>query len=273
MATFVAALNGLRNSMNLPPLPDAVGYQAESRILHLIGTDPGGSWCAEHRGEVVGFAQAARRGQLWVLAHLFVYPSAQSQGLGGQLLEAAHRYGEGAKTGLIGATPDPRAISRYAALPDFEVHPTVTASGVPRRPVRLNPAVRHGSVADLDTASAIDVELREGAHGPDLQHLLGEGATLLVLDGQGYAVVDHGNVSLLAALDEAAATSLLRTALVVAAESAGPDGVQIGRMSSNQQWAIRTATETGLALRPWGPMIVRGLPAPPAPYIPHAALC
>jgi len=198
---------------------------------------------------------------------------AQSQGLGRRLLEAAHHYGDGAKTGLIGAAPDPRAITRYAALPGFEVHPTVTASGMLRRPVRPDPAVRHGSVAALDAASAIDVELREGAHGPDLDHLLGQGASLLVLDAQGYAVVEHGGVSLVAALDEAAATSLLCSALVVAAESAGPDGVQTGRMTGNQQWAIRTATEAGLALRPWGPLITRGFPGPPAPCIPHAALC
>lgn len=86
-------------------------------------------------------------------------------------------------------------------------------------------------------------------------------------------MVEHASVSLLAASDEAAAAGLLRTALVVAADGAGTGEVTVGRMTSNQQWAVRVVSDAGLAFRPWGPIVIRGMDLPPAPYIPHPSLC
>ncbi|MDQ2727247.1 MAG: hypothetical protein M3Y91_05165 [Actinomycetota bacterium] len=89
------------------------------------------------------------------------------------------------------------------------------------------------------------------ARGPDLAHLISQGGGLLVIDQRGYAVVEHRSVFLLAAGDEGAAASLLGTALVVAAGEAGTEEVTVGRMTSNQQWAVGIMSDAGLAFRPW----------------------
>jgi hypothetical protein len=52
---------------------------------------------------------------------------------------------------------------------------------------------------------------------------------------------------------------------------AGTD-VEFGRITGEQQWAIRCLLDCGLRLRPQGPLVLRGRP-PPAPYLPHQAFC
>src|SRR4051812_19742323 len=67
----------------------------EQRRMMRAGTarfverDPDGAWVAVRDGEVVGMAEAIRRGPFWGLSMLFVHPSAQSQGAGRRLLERA----------------------------------------------------------------------------------------------------------------------------------------------------------------------------------------
>ena len=280
-AAQLAALAALRAQIGLPSIPNGQDLVAacSARIRHLVATDPNGSWLTETDNTVTGFAQAARRDDLWVLAHLFVAPSAQSQGLGSALLNAVTRYESSAPRAIIGSTADPRAIRSYARLDGFEVHPCVTASGRLRNPTldrdragrHGEPAVRNGTRDDLAEIAALDLALRRGAHGADMRHLLDTGHELLVVDDRGYAVSCPVTVVLVAGVDTQAATALLRAAIGRATSIHAE--VQLPRMTAGQQWAIRLSVEAGLALRPWGPLITRGFPAPPTPYLPHSALC
>lgn len=63
-------------------------------------------------GTVAGWAMSVQRGPLLELTHFFVLPSAQSRGVGRQLLERAFPVGRGPHRAII-ATQDPRATSRY----------------------------------------------------------------------------------------------------------------------------------------------------------------
>jgi hypothetical protein len=49
-----------------------------------------------------------------------------------------------------------------------------------------------------------------------------------------------------------------------------PEGetIEVNWLTSAQQWAIRLLTQTGVELRPSGPVMVRGMDGPPSPYIP-----
>jgi len=100
---------------------------------------------------------------LWVLAHPFVAPTAQNQGVGRALLEHALAYAKESEPGLIVSSPDPRAIRRYASA-GFALHPTVGAGGILRR-VGLGaaPDVRCGDETDLESTAPIDRQVRGAA--------------------------------------------------------------------------------------------------------------
>jgi GNAT superfamily N-acetyltransferase len=269
-AVFTSALSALRSQMGLSP-SDRGHVAALERIAHLHSTDPEGSWVVQRENTVIGFTQAAIRDEVWVLAHLFVLPDHQEQGTGATLLEHAHRYGIDTPRGMIGATPDPRAIRRYAQLPGFEVHPALSAFGA-MTPDRIppTPRVRPGATADLDLAIEIDRWLRGGAHGVDLELLLaGPNASLLIVDDRGYAVATTSGPAVLAAADQDTALDLLLASLRHV-----PPGstIEFGRITGEQQWAIRALVEVGFRFRPWGPLVLRGF-SPPRPYLPHPALC
>ena len=242
----------------------------EARIAHLLSTDPGGSWVAvDGDGVVVGLSQALVRDDLWILSLLGVSPGCQDRGAGKALLGAAVSYGREAPRGLILCSRDPRAARRYLRA-GFDMHPSVTAWGpVDRRRVPATPNVRDGTAADLELAAALDRELRGGAHGADLEHLIGEGCELLVHSGRrGYVLVRRAKPVFLAAHGEVEATELLWAALARAEEG---ETVEVNWMTSAQQWALRTAAEAGLALHPVGPVMVRGMSRPPATYLPSGA--
>jgi hypothetical protein len=42
-------------------------------------------------------------------------------------------------------------------------------------------------------------------------------------------------------------------------------------LTAPQQWAIRVLIGSGVELQPYGPVMVRGMPGPPSPYIPSGA--
>lgn len=272
--TLEAALGALIAEMALPPQRfDAVTAAATARrIAHLRSTDPDGSWVAVDQGEVIGLAQSIRRDACWVLVHLFIRPGSQSRGVGGALLARARAYAADAPVGLIGATPDPRAIRTYAHMDGFRVVPTLAAFGVVRPDgldARRASGVRDGTTADLELAADLDRRRRGGAHGPDLAFLLTQGWSLRVVPGRGYAA-SGPNLALLATEDEEAAESLLVDALL---RVAGTAPVQLPRMTAEQHWAHGIVLDAGLSLRPWGPLVVRGLDAAPAPYLPHPSMC
>src|SRR5205809_2005761 len=80
---------------------DVRTQRARFRIAHLLGTDPGGAWVAEHDGEIVGVALALVREGVWGLSLFGVRPGLQGQGVGRRLLNAALDYAEGRRGAII----------------------------------------------------------------------------------------------------------------------------------------------------------------------------
>jgi hypothetical protein len=147
----------------------------------------------------------------------------------------------------------------------------------PVRPgaLALDARVRPGDADDLAVAAAVDRTTRHAARTVDLAHLLEQpGHRLLVFEDRAYAVVRGGGMVTLGAVDAEAAVAVLETAL---AQSAAGGEFEVSEfevmwLTAPQQWAIDTARRAGLVLRPWGPVMVRGMPTPPAPYLPSGGL-
>lgn len=136
-------------------------------------------------GTVGGLTQALIREGRWVLSLLGVATRCQERGVGKRLLDRSLEYGSAVAAGMILCSRDPRAMRRYARA-GFDLHPCLTAMGrVDRTDLSGSDRVREGSVADLDFVARLDRYLRGGPHGPDLDHLLGEGCRLLIVDEQG----------------------------------------------------------------------------------------
>jgi GNAT superfamily N-acetyltransferase len=273
-AIFEEALGDLLRRLAMPPRSQAPEVVAEtaSRVRHLLATDPDGSWIARRGGALLGFTQVARRDDCWVLVHLFVRPASQSNGAGRTLLDRARGYARDATIGLIGSSADHRAIRAYVQLPGFRTLPTLSAVGVVRAE-RLDrsglASVRDGDADDIVEMEPLDRRLRGGTRAPDVSHLLERGHRLRVLPGRGYCVVGPEMVDMLSAVDDDSARTLLVDALV---RSDGRSTI-VGRMTAEQQWALPVVVTAGLELRPWGPFVVRGLAAPPAPYLPSLSMC
>lgn len=263
------AWNASRRSLHLPGVDvDRVRVdRMVTRLRHLLGTDPGGSYVAEEEGQVVGLAQSLIRGRVWVLSLFGVTPEAQGQGAGRRLLAAAVGYGPDLP-GMILSSQDPRAMRLYA-LAGFDAHPTVVAIGEVRPDLLPPTPVSPGGDDALDLVDELDRQARRGSRRPDVEHLLATGAGLLAHDdGRGYAVVGDDGPLMLTAEDEAAARDLL----VAVLRQVGPGrGVEVRWLTARQQWAIRTGLRAGLRLHPAGPVMLRGLPHLPAPFLASGA--
>lgn len=94
-----------------PPWNPAVDHSQ----LHILTTDPAGSFIAEIDGLVVGFSQGFVRGDIWFLAQLFVHPEVHARGIGRELLRQAMQYGRDAGCSVISvvSTSSPVAQSLY----------------------------------------------------------------------------------------------------------------------------------------------------------------
>jgi len=266
---FERALNAMRAAAGFDPY---YSDRLDGGVLHLLDTDPAGSFVAVDRGNrVVGFAQSALREELWVMAHLFVSPEGQGLSVGSKLLSRTWEYGAAVSSGIVASTPDPRAIRAYARLSGFEVHPMLQASGtVDDRLMPSLDGVREGTAADLDFAAHVDRCTRGAPHGPDLDYHLANGGTFLVLPDRGYSVGSPSGPDIVAALDDEAGATLLNACLSIC----GREGVvHIKRIGASHQWAVQVALDAGLALRPWGPLITRNSGAARAAYLPDSAFC
>ena len=265
------AFTDMRNRVHLPARPhdDQQAERTRRRLRYFLESDPRGSWVATWNDEVVGLAQAIRRGELWILSLFGVAVRVQGRGVGRHLLDRVLAYAAPDGPGLILSSCDPRAMRRYVAA-GFALHPVVAALGRVRHD-RLPAAheVRDGSAADIPLADKVDEHVRGAARGLDLVHLLDDGVRMLVVDGRGYAMVRGSQPVLLAAMDEAAARTLL-----VATLAGGPANqeVEVGWLSGVQQWAIDIVVTAGLELRPSGAIMVRGLAGPPRPCLLNGAL-
>src|SRR5215217_7877682 len=204
-----------------PPPPPPRMMPALVRINQLLERDPGGAWVAEEDGRLIGAALALDREGIWGLSLLVVLPEHQSSGIGRALLQRSLEYANGGERGaIILASPDERALRVYARA-GFELHPSITASGLPT----LTGAprdVREGDDSDLPLIETVDLAVRGAPHGSDIEALLRAHCRLLVHPDRGYAVIGGGSVRVLAALDEAAARDLLLAAL-----AATPPGEEI----------------------------------------------
>jgi GNAT superfamily N-acetyltransferase len=245
------------------PRPDA--FAVRPRYTEPVRRDPGGAWVAEEDGRLVGCAIAIMREGVWGLSLLVVDPDRQSTGIGGELLRRAAAYGEGARGRIIVASRDPRALRSYSRL-GLTGHPAFIATGTPRG-VAEPGGVREATVADQPFLDAVSRHARGAAHGEDVWTFTAQGATVLIAEERGYAIVRDGGVRLLAAYDEAGARDVLRAALARA-----QGGAAVEYLTAKQAWAVPVCLEAGLQLRAeGGPVFTDGDVGPFSPYIPSGA--
>jgi GNAT superfamily N-acetyltransferase len=262
----VATFEDLDRRRGQPPEPPPDPRIAYVRYRHLVRTDPGGAWVAEHEGKIVACALALVREGLWGLSLLIVRPDMQSAGVGRAILARAGEYGNGAHGRVILASQDPRALRAYARL-GLELHPAVGAIGRPRE-LSVPPGIVVGGAADIPFTETVDRHVRGAPHGADLGAQLEMGQTLLIAPERGYAVVGSGTVRLLAAFDEDGARDLLRAAIA----TAGAGEAMVSWLTSAQQWAVDVCLDAGLELRTdFGAVFVDGDVGPFHPYLPSGA--
>jgi GNAT superfamily N-acetyltransferase len=253
----------------MPADDDLRRRRARGRISHVRRTDPGGAWLAERGGKVVGVALAILREGIWGLSLLAVAGDQQGRGIGSQLLAEALAYGHDARGGIILSSVDPRAMRSYARA-GFALRPCICASGpVDRSRLPSGLRARPGDPADdRATCDAASRAVRGAAHGPDLSTMVELGGDLVVIDGKGFALRRDGEVLVLAAHDEDTARDLLWSILAAVPPSVA---AQVDFITAEQGWAVDVALAAGLALHPDGPVCVRGVMGPMAPYLPNGA--
>jgi predicted N-acetyltransferase YhbS len=269
MSYAALAAVGERYGFSMAARDDARVVYAQARVRHIATHDPGGSVIAEQDGQIVGIGLAIRRGSLWFLSLLAVRQGLQGAGVGRQLLDATLAYGEGRTRAMICASPDPKALRRYARA-GFALHAGYEATGRPdRAELPADLGVREGDwERDVDLAQQLITERRGEPYGPDLGFYRARGARLLVRNGgtpadRAFAISVNGRLNVLAgASDEAAARVLWATI-------AGAEGeVSISYLTGAQQWAIGVAIAARLPLALTETVCTRGDITPPAHYLP-----
>jgi GNAT superfamily N-acetyltransferase len=239
-----------------------------ARIRHLLDTDPGGSWVAEHDGRVAGVALALIREGVWGFSLFGVAEALQGRGVGRELFARCWAYGAGARDHLILSTTNPQAMGIYART-GLPIRPCVAAAGIPdlSRAPEVNGVVDAGD-AGIPLADAIGRELRGAGHGRDLPVPMAHGARLLVFEDRAFALARDNTLVVLGARDEQAAQHMLWGVFA----AAGPGAtVNVDFLTAGQDWALPVCLDAGLALSPDGPMFAGGTLGPLAPYIPSGA--
>jgi len=267
LEVMLAAFGELERRDGDEPAPAPAGTSGQlERFHHLLRTDPGGAWVAvDDDDRPLGAALALVREGVWGLSLLVVRPDAQSSGAGGALLRASLAHGNGARGGIILATSDPRALRAYHRA-GFTMHPAARAAGAPQG-IEPDPAVvPFDAGRDGAMAGAIGRTVRGAAHGEDLAALARSGAELLALPGRGFAAIRDGDVKLVAAADEEAAASLLRTALARCGGHA-----EVSWLTGAQRWAVDVVLEARMELSVWGAVFLRGETGTFSPYLPSGA--
>lgn len=236
-----------------------------SGLRRFVERDPRGAWVAEDGDGVGGMACAIRRGPFWGLSMLFVDPERQSRGVGRRLLDAGLEYAEGAEVRMILSSPDPRALRRYSRA-GLDIHPTVETRGtIDPSTVPADLDGRPGDLDDLDLVAGVDAGLR-GSRAEDVEYLLGDGASIHVVDRRGRRgfVVHRGRrLLMLGASDDATACLLLWGFLAQAKEE-----VEIWGLTAGQNWAVKVALAAGLRLAAAGALFIAGREHPPGAWLP-----
>src|SRR4051812_24263544 len=253
-----------------PGAEPAVVARGRRRVAHLQRTDPGGARVAEDAsGAIVGVALALVREGIWGLSLFAVAAGHRARGIGRELLEASFGHVADARGHLILSTEHPAAMRRYARL-GLELRPCVAAAGIlDRTGLPAADGVRDAGADGIPVADAIGRAVRGAGHGSDLEVALQDpGAQLLLVEDRAFALVRHSRITLVAGLDDAAATRALNAAL-----AAMPPGgtVSVDFLTAGQDWAIRACLDAGLALSPDGPFFTGGELGPMRPYVPSGA--
>jgi len=116
-AIWKAGIDDYQGRLNQPAMPDDLSGLL--RLLdHFLTTDPDRFLVATEGDEVVGFASATVRGDLWFLGMLFVRPDRQAAGLGRALLDAARAGDLGAirRWGTCTDSAQPISNALYARI-------------------------------------------------------------------------------------------------------------------------------------------------------------
>jgi GNAT superfamily N-acetyltransferase len=239
-----------------------------ARIRHLLDTDRGGAWVAEHDGRVEGVALALIREGVWGFSLFGVAAALQGRGVGRDLFARCWEYGAGARGHLVLSTTNPQAMGIYART-GLPIRPCVAAAGIPdlSRAPDVDDVVEAGE-AGLPLADAIGRELRGAGHGRDIPVPMAHGARLLVFEDRAFAVARASNLIMLGARDARAAQHVLWAVFA----TAGPGAtVNVDFLTAGQDWALPVCLDARLALSPDGPMFAGGTLGPLAPYIPSGA--
>jgi GNAT superfamily N-acetyltransferase len=239
-----------------------------ARIRHLLETDPGGSWVAEHEGRVAGVGLALIREDVWGFSLFGVAQELQGTGVGRALFARCWDYGAGARGHLVLSSTNPKAMGIYAHT-GLSIRPCVAAAGIPdvSRAPSVDGVVNAGE-AGIAVADAIGRALRGAGHGRDLPVPMAHGARLLVFEDRAFALARESQIILLGARDEQAAQRMLWALFV-----SGPPGatVNVDFLTAGQDWALPVCLAARLMLSPEGPMFAGGEVGPLAPYIPSGA--
>jgi len=273
VAAFDSGFLAMRARYGLPVTAASLqnDRRRQNRTRHFLRTDPGGSWVADDEGVIVGMSQSFVREGYWMLSQLGTVPGRQGRGLGRELLKLAHAHGDPNSPGTIQCSRDPKAMALYASF-GFSLFPVVAGWG----PIRAGAVERPAQVvryereavteAQLDVVTAVDRSVRGSARTVDIEMMLSEeGTRLLLHDDQAYAVAKDDRIVTLGACNEESASLVLRTMLAEAPEG---ETIEINWLTAGQQWAITVLIQAGVELQPYGPVMVRGMPGPPSPYIP-----
>ena len=239
-----------------------------ARIRHLLRTDPGGSWVAEHDGRVEGVGLSLIRDGVWGFSLFGVAAALQGRGVGRALFARCWEYGEGARGRIVLSSTNAQAMGIYAHT-GLPIRPCVAAAGIPdlERAPDVDDVIDAGE-AGIAVADAIGRELRGAGHGRDLPVPMAHGARLLVFEDRAFAVARASNLIMLGARDAQAAQHALWAVLA----TSGPGAtINVDFLTAGQDWALPVCLDARLSLSPDGPMFAGGTLGPLAPYIPSGA--
>ena len=239
-----------------------------ARIGHLVETDPGGCWVAEHDGRVQGVALSLIREGLWGFSLFGVADALQGRGVGRELFARCRAYGADARGHIILSSTNPVAMATYARS-GLPVRPCIAAAGIPdlSRAPELD-GIEEAGEAGLPVADAIGRALRGAGHARDLPVPMAHGARLYVYEDRAFALARGGHIIMLGARDDQAAQRMLWGLFL----KAGPGAtVNVDFLTAGQDWALPVCLDARLSLSPDGPMFAGGELGPMAPYIPSGA--
>ncbi|MCP3753535.1 GNAT family N-acetyltransferase [Streptomyces sp. TBY4] len=252
------------------PRSEAGSKQWIERMRFYLEIDPAGCWVAVEEdgsgagGDVVGFAMAQNRGQVWCLATYGVLTRHQGRGIGRRLMDAALAHADG-RPGLFSSSVHPGATRRYRQA-GFLLYPQMRMVGtVDRSTLPAGGGLREGRPEDLEWMDRLDERLRGAGHGPDHAYMLERLRLVVSRDPRrpGYAYIDdeENRAVLLAAAEPGTAQDLLWEAL-----AASRGDTLVNCITTANHWAVDVGLAARLDIGQEGYLALRGM-AEPAPYL------